>query len=64
MSTRLDGQVALVTGANRGVGKGVALELAPAATARSITALMPASQSKQSVRLNSLEWKLLRFTQT
>jgi len=30
MSTRLDGQAALVTGANRGVGKGIALELARA----------------------------------
>jgi len=30
MSTRLDGQSALVTGANRGVGKGIALELARA----------------------------------
>jgi len=30
MSTRLDGQTALVTGANRGVGKGIALELARA----------------------------------
>jgi len=30
MSPRLDGQAALVTGANRGVGKGIALELARA----------------------------------
>ena len=49
MSTRLDGQAALVTGANRGVGKGIALELARAGCNVAVNYYSEADLAKQTV---------------